>query len=118
MARFTGANVVLKHQYPPRVVYSDREALAAFIGWIAEAIEICPLSEDTKVVVDALIAGQQHHFDYTGFTVARIDKFLEWFRLASEHHAPDEKASKQVTTLSSYRDQLDCYQSQFRNYWM
>ena len=116
--KFTGVNIVMKHKYPSRTIYSDKESLGAFVGWAAEAIETCPLSEDAKVVVDALIASQgSTHFDYSGFTVVRIDGFLQWVRMAEEHHALDEKASKMVTTLADYRNQLDLYQSQIRNYW-
>jgi hypothetical protein len=117
--RFTGANIVFKHQHPQRTVYSDREALNAFVGWAAEAIETRPMNEDAKAIVDALIASQgSTHYDYIEFTVVRIDGFLDWVTLASEHHVPDEKASKMVTTLTDYRDQLDRYQSQVRNYWL
>jgi len=116
--KFTGANIVMKHKYPSRTVYSDREIIAAFVGWTAESIENCPINEDAKAIVDALIASQgSTHFDYSGFTVLRIDGFLQWVRLAEERHTLDEKASKMVTTLIDYRDQLDCYQSQIRNYW-
>jgi hypothetical protein len=116
--KFTGANIVFKHQRPQRTVYSDREALNAFVGWTAEAIETCPMNEDAKAIVDALIASQgSTHFDYNEFTVLRIDGFLDWVTLASEHGAPDEKASRMITILTDYREQLDLYQNQIRNYW-
>jgi hypothetical protein len=116
--KFTGANIVMKHKYPSRTIYSDKEALGTFVGWTAEVIEHSPMNKDAKVVVDALIASQgSTHFDYSGFTVAYIDGFLQWVRLAEEHHALDEKAIKMVTTLADYRNQLDLYQSQIRNYW-
>jgi len=116
--KFTGATIVMKHKYPSRTVYSDRGVIDAFVGWTAEAIENCPMNDDAKVIVDALIASQgSTHFDYSGFTVLRIDGFLNWVTLASEYCAPGEVASKLVTTLTDYRDQLDRYQSQIRNYW-
>jgi hypothetical protein len=117
--RFTGANSKLNitHQRPSRVALTDESVVSAFIGWTTEAIEQQPLNDDAKVVVDALIAGHHKDYDYVAFSVLRLSGFLLWVEQASEYCAPSEVAGKVVTAFTDFRDQLDRYQSQIRNYW-